>query len=86
MSILVWKKSRKLWVLYIQFKNKLVNMFLIWLSKIENKSGEIIKALCADKKGEFIFIKLKNFCKKRSIVVKFTTSYIYEKNGLVKRD
>ena len=43
-----------------------------------------MKALRADGGGEFISVKLRTFCKKRGITIKYVAPYIYKENGLAK--
>ena len=40
-----------------------------------------MKAVYADREGEFISTKLKGICKKKGIIIKCIAAYIYEKNG-----
>lgn len=84
-SILVYKKRAKTWVLYLCFKDDFVDAFQIWLSRVENKSKCLLKTLCADGEGEFISIKLKDFCKIRGITLKYATLCMPKENGLAKR-
>lgn len=35
--------------------------------------------------GEFISVKLKNICNKKSITIKYTVPYIFKENGFVER-
>lgn len=44
-----------------------------------------MKTLCTDRGGKFISIKLKVFCDKKDIVLKYTISYIHKENGLTER-
>lgn len=62
-----------------------MDVFQIWLPKVENTSKYLLKILCANGKREFISIKLRIFGKKRGIAVKYVTPYLYMENGLVKR-
>lgn len=66
-------------------KDKFVDAFQNWLPKIEIESGQSIKTFYADRGGEFISIKLKGFCDKKSIALKYGVPYIYEENGLAER-
>lgn len=84
-SILVGEKSQKTWVLYPQSKDKFVDVFQIWISRVENKSKYLLKTLCANRGGEFISIKLRVFCKNKGIALKYAIPYMYEENGLAKR-
>ena len=43
-----------------------------------------MKTFYANKKGEFIFIKLKNFYNKKEIIIKYIVLYIYKKNSIAK--
>ena len=42
-------------------------------------------ALRTDRGGEFVSIKLRDFCKERGIQIRYTTPYLHEENGLVER-
>ena len=44
-----------------------------------------MKALCADSKGEFLSIKLRTFCEKKGITLKYEVSYMHEENGLAEK-
>lgn len=44
-----------------------------------------MKILCANKEGEFIFIKLRDFYEKKNIALKYIAPYIHEKNRLAER-
>lgn len=44
-----------------------------------------MKALHADGGEEFISAKLKDFCEKKSITIKYVASYIHEENSIVER-
>ncbi len=44
-----------------------------------------MKILLADSGGEFISIKLRLFCEKRDIIIRYTASYIHEENRLAER-
>lgn len=43
-----------------------------------------MKMVRVDRDREFILTKLRLFCKKQSIVIKYITPYIYTKNNLAK--
>ena len=44
-----------------------------------------MKPLYANNRGESISIKLKTFCEKRRITLKYAVLYIHEENGLIER-
>lgn len=44
-----------------------------------------MKVLQADSRKEFIFVKLRNFCKKREITIKYMAPYMHEKNEFAKQ-
>lgn len=60
-------------MLYLELKDKFFNTFETWFSKIEKKLFGI------DQRKKFIFIKLKNFYKKKSIILNYIILYIYKK-------
>lgn len=41
-----------------------------------------MKALCTDKKKEFILAKFKNNCNKKDITIKYIVSYMHKKIDL----
>lgn len=45
-----------------------------------------MKTFCADGREEFISIKLKGFCDKKGIALKYVAPYMYKENGLAERD
>lgn len=61
-------------------------MFQTWLLKIENQFSKFMKALHVDRKEEFISAKLKDFCNKKSIKIKYATLYIPKKNSIVEKE
>ena len=65
-------------------KDKFVNVFQIWLPKAENESKMAIKAFRTYKKGKFISAKLREFYKKKSIMIKYIALYIHKENDLAK--
>ena len=77
--ILICEKTTKTWVLYLYFKDKFVNAFQVWLPKVKNESNCTMKALCADGGREFISIKLRIFCEKRGIILKYAVPYMHKK-------
>ncbi len=84
-AILICEKTRKSWVLYLRSKDKFVDTFQNWLPKIEIESGQLMKTLRIDRGREFISIKLKGFCDKKSIALKYATPYRHEENGLAEK-
>lgn len=44
-----------------------------------------MKALRADRGREFISTKLKDFCVKKSITIKYAAPYMHKKNGVAKQ-
>lgn len=44
-----------------------------------------MKTLCANGGGEFISIKLRGFCNKKDIILKYTIPYMYKENGIVEK-
>lgn len=77
--------SRKTWVLYLRTKDEFVDAFKIWLPRVETESNCKMGALRADGEGEFVSIKLRDFCKERGIQIRYATPYLHEENGLAER-
>lgn len=63
-----------------------MDAFQIWLARVEAESGCTMKALHADGGGEFISIKLRTFCEKKGISIKYAAPYMHEENGLAERE
>ena len=84
-AILMCEHSRKTWVLYLRIKDEFVDAFKIWLPRVETESNCKMSALRADGGGEFVSIKLRNFCKERGIQIRYATPYLHEENGLAER-
>lgn len=73
-AILLDAKTQKLWVLYLQSKDEFIDAFTsTWLPVVENRYSKSMKTFCIDREGEFISIKLKDFCDKKDIVIKYVT-------------
>ena len=63
-----------------------MDAFQIWLPRVENESKCTLKTLRADEEGEFISIKLRVFCEKRRIALKYEAQYMHKENGLAERE
>lgn len=77
-AILMYEHSRKTWVLYLRTKDEFVDAFKIWLPRVETESNYKMGALQADGGGEFVSIKLRDFCKERGIQIRYATPYLHE--------
>lgn len=77
--------TRKTWTLYLRGKDDFVEAFQAWLPRVETESGFSMKALRADGGGELISGKLRAFCKKRDIAIKYAAPYMHEENGMAER-
>ena len=84
-AILLDAKTRKSWVVYLRSKDEFVDTFQTWLPVVENHCNNSMKALRADGGGEFISTKLKDFCEKKGITIKYAAPYMYEENGVAER-
>lgn len=62
-----------------------MDAFQAWLPRVEAESGYSIKMLRVDNGSEFISAKLRLFCKKRGISIKYTVPYIHKKNRLAEQ-
>lgn len=84
-AILLDAKTCNTWVYYLRSKDEFVDLFQVWLQKVENKSKMTMKSLCANGGGEFILAKLKEFCETRGITIKYAAPYMHKENGLAER-
>ena len=66
-------------------KDDFIDAFQAWLPRAEAESGCSMKILRADGGGEFISHKLRTFCEKRGILIKYAAPYVHEENGLAER-
>lgn len=64
--ILLDTKTQKIWLIYLQSKDKFVNVFQVWLSKIENKNNNSIKVFRANGGGSLYLRHSKEFAKRRA--------------------
>lgn len=81
-AILMCEHTRKTWTLYLRGKDDFIDAFQTWLPRVEAESGCSMKMLRADGGGEFISTKLRLFCEKRGIAIKYAAPYVHEENGL----
>lgn len=84
-AILVDANTRKSWVAYLRSKDEFVDAFQVWLPVVENQCSKSMKVLRADGGGEFISAKLKDFCDKKGITIKYAAPYMHEKNGIAEQ-
>lgn len=61
LAIFIYEFFWKTWILYLQNKNKFVNIFQTWLLDIEVKSEYLMKTLRVNKDSKFILIKVKAY-------------------------
>ncbi len=66
-------------------KDDFVDAFQVWLPRVEAESGCSMKLLRADGGGEFISKKLRSFCEKRGIAIRYAAPYVHKENGLAER-
>ena len=85
MTILVDAKTRKFWIKYLRLKDEFVNIFQSWLPTVEVQCGKLIQVIRADEGREFISTKLKEFCDRRRIRIKYVAPYIHKENGIEER-
>ena len=84
-AIFICENTQKTWIFYVYTKDESINVFQTWLPQVENESGCKIKAFQANGGVKFISIKLRKFCDKKKIVIKYTTPYLHKENILVER-
>lgn len=84
-AILLDANTRKSWVAYLRSKDEFVDVFQVWLPVVEKQCSKSMKVLCADDGGKFISAKLKDFCDKRGITIKYAVPYMHEENVIAER-
>lgn len=84
-AILLDAKTGKTWIHYLRSKDEFVDVFQIWLPKVENECAKSMRVLHADGGGEFVSTKLKNIYEQKRIAIKYAVLYMHEKNGMAKR-
>lgn len=84
-TIFLNKNLKKCQIAYLESKDKFVDKFQLWLPKVKKESNKLMKVLYTNGEGDIILAKLKNFCKKESISIKYVVPYMYDKNGLAKQ-
>lgn len=84
-AILLDANTRKSWVAYLRSKDEFVDVFQVWLPVVEKQCSKSMKVLRADGGGKFISAKLKDFCDKRGITIKYAAPYMHEENGIAER-
>lgn len=62
-------------------KDKLFNIFKLWVSYIKEANKNKLRYLLLDSKEKFISAALKSFYNKKSIFISNAASYIYEKKN-----
>ena len=84
-AILMCEHTWKTWTFYLRGKDNFVDAFQAWLPRVEAESECSLGTLRADGGGEFISTKLRLFCEKRGIAIKYAAPYMHEENGLAER-
>ena len=72
------KFTLKSWILLLKSKDEFFNTFKLWLLCAEKISGEKHGCFQTNDKGEFINTVLKDFHKKRSIIIDYIAPYMYK--------
>lgn len=73
-------------MLYFHSKDKFINVFQNWLSRVENKSGCIMKTLYADEKENLYPSNLGFLWEKKTLLLN-TQHFIYTKRiGMSKKN
>lgn len=85
-AIVMCEHTCKSWTLYLKDKDDFVDAFQAWLPQVVTKSKCSLQIFWADGGREFISAKLKNFCEKRGIAIKYAAPYMHKENGLAERE
>lgn len=73
----------KSWISLLQSKDEFFDIFKLWLPRTEI-CEEKLRCIQTDSRGEFISAALKNFCKKKSIIISYMAPYMYDENKIAK--
>ena len=52
---------------------------------VEKQCSKSIKVFYANSGGKFILAKLKDFCNKKNITIKYKALYMHKKSGIMER-
>ena len=83
--LLVNDFNRDIWVSFIQEKVDAFGKFKMWHKFVENEIGKKVKKLRSNQGGEFLSMKLNNYCKEHGIQCQLTTAHTPQQNGVVER-
>ncbi len=84
-AILMCEHTQKTWTLYLRGKDDFIDVFQVWFPRVKAESGYSMNLLRADDGGEFISKKLRSFCEKRGIAIRYAAPYVHKENGLAER-
>ena len=77
--------SRFTWVYFLHKKDEAFACFKDWKTYVEKESGKQVKALCADKGGEFTSNAFVRFCTENGIRRELANTGSPWENGVVER-
>ena len=64
--------SRRVWIYYLRKKFEIFEKFKEWKAMVENQTGQKIRYLCSNNKGEYKDGEFLKFCKYTEIMRHFT--------------
>jgi transposase InsO family protein len=77
--------NRKIWIYFLRHKSKNFAKFKEFKAEVEKQSGKYVKVLKSNGGGEYSSKEFANFCKSQGIIMKTTSRYTPQKNGVVER-
>ena len=75
--------SRKVWIYFLKDKSDVFDVFKKWLAQVENESGQKLKCLKSDNRGEYYDVKFEEFYASRGIYRVKTVPENPHQNGVV---
>ena len=84
-AILIYEHMQKTLILYLQGEDDFIDTFQVWLPRVEAESNCSMKVLQTDGGGESILARLKSFCKKQDIIIRYAASYVHKENRLAEQ-
>ena len=77
--------SRKIWVYFISQKSQVLDKFQHFIRLVENSTGQTVRALRTDNRGEYTSKAFSAFCSLKGIAHELTPPYTPQRNGIAKR-
>ena len=83
--IIIDNFSKFIWILFLAHKSETFKTFKIFAKKMQNEKGLKIVSLRINDRKKFDNLEFINYCDKKEINQKISTSYTPQQNGVVER-